>query len=278
MGEPTRMLGPGTVTWRVNREAAVLAGGGRALLLQVAHPLVAAGVAQHSSYQADPWGRLIRTLEITYAIVFGTPEESARAAERLRRRHDHVKGVSGEGVPYDAQDPALLLWVWATLVETALTLYARAFAPLTAAERERFYEEQKLLAHASGVPAGGCPRTYADFAAYYERMLREELRVTPAARAVADAIVHAPVPLALRPLRRANALITAGLLPPRLGADYGFRWGRGDELRLRAALAALRAAGRITPRRLRELPADWLGSGALRRGIGARVVARLRTA
>ena len=270
------MLGPGTVTWRVNREPVVLAGGGRALLLQVAHPLVAAGVEQHSNYDADPWGRLVRTLETTFAIVFGDPQTSAAASERLQRRHDHVRGTSAEGVAYEAQDPDLLLWVWATLVETALVMYERCFPPLGAADRERFYQEQKLLAHASGVPEGHCPERYSDFVDYYERVLAEELRVTPAAQAVANSIIHTRVPLALRPLMGANAVITAGLLPPRLRAEYGFDWGPAQQRRLRVALAPLRIGRRIVPRPLREVPARWLGGGALQRGVGARVIGRLR--
>jgi len=103
-------FGPGSVTWRINRETALLAGGGRALLLQVAHPLVAAGVAQHSDFETNPWRRLVRTLDVGTKIVFGDPQTSAAAARALRRRHETVRGVSDEGVPYEANDPALLLW------------------------------------------------------------------------------------------------------------------------------------------------------------------------
>jgi uncharacterized protein (DUF2236 family) len=275
-GEP--LLGPGTVTWLVNREGTLLVGGGRALLLQVAHPLVMAGVEQHSNYDSDPWGRLIGTLETTFQIVFGDPESSAAASARLRRRHDHVKGTSAEGVPYDAQDPALMIWVWATLVESALVVYERCVAALSDEQRDRFYEEQKLFAYACGVPQGACPESYGDFTSYYERVLAEELRVTPGARAVADSIVNTPVPLPLRPLLGANALLTAGLLPEPLRSEYGFAWGPGKERSLRVALAMLRAGNRVTPRVLRERPATWLANGSLRRGVGARVIDRLRVA
>jgi uncharacterized protein (DUF2236 family) len=272
------LFGSETMSWRILREPVVLAGGGRALLLQVAHPLVGAGVEQHSNYDSDPWGRLVGTLETTYAISFGDAEESARAAERLRRRHDRVKGTSPDGVDYDAQDPELLQWVWATLVETGVLLYERGFGPLSDSDRERFYQEQKLFGYACGMPVGGCPETYADFRAYYDRMIDEELRVTPLASAVARSIISTPVPLVLRPFFRANALFTAGLLPSRLRTEYGFEWGRSHELRLRAAMATLRTGRRVTPRALRELPSRWLGSGALRRGVGARVINRLRVA
>ena len=88
------LFGPDTVTWRVNREAVLLAGGGRALLLQVAHPLVAAGVVEHSRFEADPWGRLYRTLDLTTKIVFGDAAVSAEASRRLRARHASVHGVA----------------------------------------------------------------------------------------------------------------------------------------------------------------------------------------
>ena len=113
------LYGPDDVTWRVNRETVLLAGGGRALLLQVAHPLVAAGVAEHSNYREEPWGRLYRTLDVTTRIVFGDAETSRQAARGLRATHRRVRGVAEDGTPYDARDPELLLWVWATLVETS---------------------------------------------------------------------------------------------------------------------------------------------------------------
>src|SRR5436190_14118997 len=111
--------------WRVNGEWALLLGGGRALILQVAHPLVAAGVAQHSGYREDPWGRLYRTLDVTTRIVFGDAATSRAAARELRAVHARVRGRADDATPYDARDPDLLLWVWATLVDTSLLVYTR---------------------------------------------------------------------------------------------------------------------------------------------------------
>ncbi len=259
------LLGPDTISWKVNREAAVLAGGGRALLLQVAHPQVAAGVEQHSDYQTDPWGRLYRTLDTTFKITFGDASTSARAAARLRGRHSHVQGTDDSGAAYDARDPSLLLWVWATLVETSLLVYERCFAPLPEGERKRYYEEQKGFAHACGVPEGGCPATLDDFRAYYAAVMGQELRVTPSALAVARAIAEPHVPRALRPAMAPNTLLTAGLLPPTLREAYGFTWSAERERLLEATLVGLRVTGRLTPRALRHLPADWVASGRLDR-------------
>jgi uncharacterized protein (DUF2236 family) len=259
------LLGPDTVSWRVNREGVVLAGGGRALLLQVAHPQVAAGVEQHSDYQSDPWGRLYRTLDTTFKITFGDAPTAARAAARLQGRHRTVRGTDDTGAAYDARDPALLLWVWATLVETTVVVYERCVAPLSTADRERHYEEQQLFALACGIPDGAWPDGLAAFEDYYATMLADELRVTPAARAVAHAVVHPRVPGPLRPALAPNTLLTAGLLPPVLREEYGFTWGARRERLLGIALASLRLGGRATPRAVRHAPADWVATGRLDR-------------
>ena len=240
-------------------------GGGRALLLQVAHPLVAAGVAQHSDYTRHPWRRLTSTLDTTIKIVFADAETSRRAAKRLAARHASVRGVADDGTPYDARDPQLLLWVWATLIDTSLTLYERCFGALPAADRERFYDEQKLFAHACGVPDGYCPATIADFAAYQQRVIDGELRVTAPALAVRDAIVGGLVPRPLRPLLAPHTLMTAGLLPPTLRAGYGFQWGPREQRRLDAWFALVRAATRVAPRGLRELSVGLVAAGRLPR-------------
>ncbi len=254
------LLGPDTVSWRVNREPVVFMGGGRALLLQVAHPLVAAGVAQHSDYQRHPWKRLTRTLDTTIKVVFADAQSSARAAARLASRHASVRGIADDGTPYDARDPALLLWVWATLVDTSLTLYERCFGPLPAGDRERFYGEQQLFAHACGVPEGDCPPTLADFTDYIARMVADVLSVTEPARAVRDAIAGAAVAAPLRPLLAPHTLITAGLLPPQLRAQYGFEWGPARQRRLDAWLGLSGAAARAVPRAVRELPVRFVAS------------------
>ncbi len=109
-----------SIAWEVNAEpATVFVGGGRALLMQVAHPSVGAGVEQHSSYARDPWGRLFRTLDIMMKLSFGTPEVSARQARVLHNMHRRVTGTTDTGERYHALDTGLQLWVWATLVDTA---------------------------------------------------------------------------------------------------------------------------------------------------------------
>jgi uncharacterized protein (DUF2236 family) len=265
------LLGPDTVSWRVDREPVVFMGGGRALLMQVAHPLVAAGVAQHSDYQIHPWRRLTRTLDTTIKIVFADPQTSARAASRLAARHKSVRGVADDGNPYDANDPSLLLWVWATLVDTSLTLYERCLGALDPDDRERFYQEQKLFAYACGVPHGACPGSSTNFSDYVDQAIVGELRVTDHALAVRDAIAGGAVAAPLRPLLAPHTLVTAGLLPPRLREAYGFGWGPREQRRLDTWLALVRGGVRVVPRRVRELPVGVVAAGGRsrlsRRGV-----------
>jgi len=145
-------------------------------------------------------------------------------ARALEVKHRRVTGESADGVPYRALDPDLLVWVWATLVDTALGVYERCFGRLDDLARGRFYQEQKLLAHASGVPVGACPPGLADFETYWTAMLDGELRVSPAAQAVADAVMG---PVLRDPfdavVRGPNRLVTAGLLPHRYGTNTGWR-------------------------------------------------------
>lgn len=253
------LFGPKSVTWRVNRESVLLLGGGRALLLQVAHPSVGAGVAQHSRYREDPWGRLTRTLEVTRRIVFGDTDEAELAAQRLHDVHAHVHGTIEEGShagePYDATDPDLLLWVWATLVESALLVYTRYVGPLKVADVEAYYEEQKRFLAACGAPAAHAPETFAQFMHWYDETVEHVLEVTPAAQDVAEAILRPRrLPLPLRPLYDALNLATVGLLPPTLREQYGLSWGVQRERLLGAQTSLVRRLMPLVPALVRELP------------------------
>lgn len=257
---PTELpLGPGTVAYRVNTEPVPFLGGGRALLLQVAHPLVAAGVEQHSTYASDPWGRLFRTVDVMLKLAFASPEVSARQARKLAVMHERVRGVDEEGESYDALDPALLVWVWATLVDTALVCYERTFGELSDDDRARYYDESKLVAYACGVPRGACPESWDDFASYMRTMIATELRATPAGLMVARATMTPPLPrpfgaLAGVPLR----LVTAGLLPPSVRDAFGFSWNVARQRRLDAFFAGAGVALRLVPTNARRLPSQWL--------------------
>ncbi len=254
------LFGPGSITWRINRENVLVLGGGRALVLQVAHPLVGAGVAQHSNYRKDPWGRLFRTLDRTTAIVFGDEDDAEEAGSAVWNIHGKVEGTSDDGTPYRARDPKLLMWVHATLVDTSLLVYHRFVAPVSIADRERYYEEQKAMAEAFGCPRAEQPETYAEFNEYFATMVEDELEVTDVTRDVLDSIQNPELPYAsvtrplARPLFAPVRALTAALLPERLRRELGLP-ERSLDSRLIAAQARLvRSALPLMPGLVREFP------------------------
>ena len=255
------LFGPESVTWRVNREGVLLLGGGAALILQVAHPLVGAGVAEHSNYREDPWGRLYRTLDLTTSIVFGSTTEANEASQRIQNVHKRVKGVLKEdagkypaGTAYSAGDPKLGMWVHATLVDTSMQVYSAYVGTLTHAERVRYYEEQKRLGEAFGVPIEEQPETLADFYEYFEGMVEENLAVTSALADVVEATLRPPLPFVAKPLVEAVNLATASLLPQRLREDLGLEWGANRRRFVFASRAIIRRSLPVLPRLLREFP------------------------
>jgi uncharacterized protein (DUF2236 family) len=258
----TGLFGPQSLTWRVNREGSLLIGGAAAAILQVAHPLVAAGVGEHSRYQVDPWGRLYRTLDLTTKITFGSTEVAHKAARAIQMAHKRVHGElpwdAGRfpaGTPYDANDPVLQMWVHATLVATSLTVYTRWIGPLTIAEQRRFYEEQKTMGEAFGVPLHHQPGTLAEFWEYYDDMLESDaLASTPVLHEVADSVMRPKLPLRGRPLSDAMQLATAGLMTPRWREELGLPWGPNRERLLDASRFVLRRTLPLLPSVVREFP------------------------
>ena len=248
------MFGPASLTWRINGEAVLLLGGGRALILQVAHPGVAAGVARFSNYREEPWKRLYRTLDTTLKIAFGDRGTSAAASARLRRVHERVTGTDDRGEPYAALDPELLLWVHATLIETSLTVYERYVKPLTGWELESYYAEMKALGEAYAIPREALPPDYAAFRRYWDSMLADGLRVTDTTRDVADAVIRPNLMPLAWPALELVRLVTVGTLPPSLREELGLPWTPSRE----RALAGSQAAGRrllpILPALVRRFP------------------------
>src|SRR5436190_21230819 len=190
------IFGPESLTWRVDREAAIFLGAGRALLLQLAHPWVAAAISEHSKTFADPVGRFHRTFNITFPMVFGTLGQALAASRRLHRRHAAVTGILPQGAGryeagsrYSANEVAALRWVHATLVETALQTHDLVLPALTSSEREQYWTEAKLYAALSGIRPADLPADWASFAAYTEAMSQSDsLAVSPAARDIAEQI------------------------------------------------------------------------------------------
>jgi uncharacterized protein (DUF2236 family) len=243
---------PESVIRRVGNSPLVpLLGGGPAVLLQVAHPLVAVGVTEHSDYRNDLWTRLRHTLYALYQIVYGSREEADRAGEAVQAIHRRVRGrTTGRlgafpaGTPYSAGDPDLMLWVHATLVYTSLALYGRFVQRLSSDEEEDYYREMALVAEIFGMPREVIPPTLSDFRAYFaERLSHPEICVTQPARGVAEVILRASsLPAPLRLIAPAHRLSTAALLPPRLREEYGLDWSVGRALALRGGAHSIRLA------------------------------------
>jgi len=261
--DPSRSLfGQESTTWRVNREGLLLLGGGRALLLQVAHPLVAAGVAAHSTFKNDPLKRLQRTLDLTLQITFSDAAGAIRAVRAIEQRHAHVRGMLAEtigpfpaGTRYDASDPKLLFWVHATLVDTSLVIYERFFRELTPAERIRYYEESKVVARLFGIPEKLIPLTLDAFDEYMRVMFSsDDLAVGGAGREIADSILNPPLPIGLRQGAQSTNIFTIGLLPPLLRERYGLTWNPAWELALSAIAATTRNSLPYVPGTLRYWP------------------------
>jgi uncharacterized protein (DUF2236 family) len=225
-------------------------GGGPAVLLQVAHPLVAVGVTQHSDYRHDLWRRLLRTLRALYLIAFGTKAEAEQAGAAVQRVHAEIQGRTRAklgpfpvGTPYSASAPELMLWVHATLVEASLAVYSRFVHRLSTDEQERYYQEMAVVARLFGTPANAIPPTLADFRDYFDAQIGgQTITVTEPAKQVAAVIVEAALPAPMRLLVPAHRLSTAGLLPPRLREEYGLRWSPLHHLALPIAARSLKLA------------------------------------
>ena len=174
-------FGPASVTWRVSADLASPVAGLRSLLLQALHPLAMAGVDQHSGWRRDPVGRLAATSAFLATVIFGERAVAARAAARVRRIHDHVRGVDAvTGRPYAAGDPALLLWVHVALVQSSLAAGWAFGTPLSAQDSDRYVAEMMVAAELAGVPGPLVPGSVADLERYVASV-RPELRCTPAA-------------------------------------------------------------------------------------------------
>ena len=259
MREDAGFFGPDSVSWRVHRETTVLFGGARALLMQAAHPLVIAGATKTGFYQRNPWKRLQRTLMLTYALTFWDKAGARAAAERINAVHRTVHGIDEvTGLPYDAFDPDLLLWVHACLVDSALLFERYTVGRLTDRDRQRFHQEQMLAAELLELPRDRIPPTVPELRAYIDGVVASGvLRVTDAALEVASMFHDPPKDAEWRPILRAVSWWGFGTLPGPLRKQYGIRWNPAKEAAMRANLFALKLGRPLIPRRYRLiLPAQ----------------------
>jgi uncharacterized protein (DUF2236 family) len=246
------------VSHRINAERLVLFGWTRAILLQFAHPLVAAGIFEHSAFRQSPLiavRRLHHTVGSMLAIAFGEEAARARTIDAIRAIHRRVNGQLQEavgpfaaGTPYSAEDPDLLLWVHATLLESVPLVYERFVGPLSEAEHDVYCEDAAAVAVALGARSDEVPRTRAALQAYLARMYASgRIVVGRTARTLAHALLQPRGRMLVAPAVWVNDLLTVSLLPDHIRRQYGFRWDARRERRLVLATRGVRVARRAAP-------------------------------
>ncbi len=245
------IFAPNSASWKINRESALFLAAGRATLLQLAHPWVATAIAEHSRTLYDPVGRFHRTVRTMFAMTFGTVEQAKDAARHLHRRHAGIRGRLPQDVgcfpaqsEYLANDLAALVWVSATLIDSTIIAYELVLPPLTAAEREQYYEESRRTAALFGIPRECLPENWRAFGAYMQSMLQSNtLAVSDATCAMAQRL-QAGAGRRIRTPFWYRAL-TARLMPAHLRHEFRLVYGERER---RSAERAMRWLRRVYPR------------------------------
>jgi uncharacterized protein (DUF2236 family) len=256
---------PGGITWTIAGERLAVLAWPRAILLQLAHPLVAAGVAQHSGFRASrfaPFARLHATVGIMRRLTFGTDEEAAAAVRHIRGIHDRVNGTLPQaagphagGTAYSAHDPGLLLWVHATLLDSHVRMLDPILRPFTPDERDGYCREAAPFAVMLGARAEDVPRTWSHLQDYMAAEIASgRVTVGADARVLAPAILGPPALRLAWPLQRLGELVTVGSLPPAIRRAYAFPWSAARERRFHRALATVRRIRAVTPDRIARWP------------------------
>lgn len=239
----------GSVIREVNLEPAIMFGAGRALMLQIAHEAVAQGVDEHSDFKGNPFKRLLGTLEAVYSVVMGSEELAAGIGRRIQWIHTFIVGPT-----YSANDPANLMWVHATLADTALRCYEELIRPLTPVEREAYYEEMTEVAEVFGCPRSAQPADFAAFRAYVDETMAA-LDVSAVGKELAAYILDPTLPLGLhvplRPLLTFQRRYTLGSLPASIRDQLTDSWSDADQARYEQVQRRARQLFAITPAPLR---------------------------
>ena len=275
------ILGPRSIAWRIGGDLAVFLGGGRAALLQLAHPMIAHAIDQHSQTRADVTGRFQRTFRHVFTMVFGDLDDAFRTARRVHAIHSRIHGAIPErvgrwaaGTPYHANDAEALRWVHATLVDTTLLVRERLDGAIPEPIKDRYVVEMNRFAALFGIPPALLPRSWFAHDAYMRAMLASDrLAVAPCAREMARFLIgrggaHQP------PLGRITEALAAVMLPAHIAAQFELR---STTRRARLGLGAFGVVYRRVPHTVRGIPArseaqrrldgrppSWLGAWAER--------------
>ena len=233
--------------------------------MQLAHPLVAAGVREHSTFRGGPLTaarRLHHTVRAMLALTFGAPAARTAALDGIRAIHRRVHGILptaaghfSAGTRYSAEDPALVLWVHATLLESIPLAYETLVAPLTDAERDHYCVDAGDVAVALGAVPSAVPRDTRSLRRYLSTMYESgAIAVGADARELTAAVLAPPIPLVTGAAAALNRRVTLGLLPPALRQQYGFAWDADDARRFDRTVRWVRRARTATPRMLATWP------------------------
>jgi uncharacterized protein (DUF2236 family) len=275
--------GPGSMPWKLHKEVVLLLGWGRAILLQLAHPLVAQGVAEHSVFLAQPGARLERlrkTIDSMLALTFGEPWEVASAASAINAIHDRVRGtlksstkIFMEGTCYSARNAELLKWVHATLLDSFILTYQICVGSLTAEQKDAYcYESSSAIEPLLGIPTGYLPRSADELRQYMAQVLGSgELEVTETARLLGKAVLYPALPWWARSFMPLMRLFTIGTLPPSFRTAYGYSWNDRQQKALKLSTQVIRCLLVCAPSVLRHWRAARVGEKR-RRNLGSRVL------
>ncbi|MCU0499032.1 MAG: DUF2236 domain-containing protein [Anaerolineae bacterium] len=245
-----------SITRRINAERVLIVGWPRAILMQIAHPMVAQGVADHSEFSdsiRSKLGRFWRTLDQMLRLTFGTPEQIWKAAQSIDRIHARVYGER-EQQRYAARDVALLKWVHCTFIDAMIETYGIFVRPLTDAEKEEYVYKASVIAPLLGAPHEVVPHTYADLQAYLQTMFADQTLIVDRQTQTLARYVLTGVPIpVLQPLIEWYLRVSTGLLlPESLRAAYGLEVGRFGRSMFMISAGISRIAHRILPNFVRH--------------------------
>ena len=261
----------GGPVWRYANDLRSAAGGGApyALMLQVAHPVVGAGVSDHSNFRADPWSRLLRTLDFLTCTIFGGPELAHETCTRVREMHKQIKGTLPNGESYHALEPEPYAWVHATLADAIIRGNEHFIQPIPERDLEPFWAEWRRMGRLLGVRERDLPERWSEFGDYFDWMVAERLERTQSVDDVLEALEEPPPPpvrgipepvwkAARLPARRGARIGLVGMMPSTFRRKLGLRWKRGNDLEFRAMARAMRMSGPLLPRAVKEFGPHYL--------------------
>jgi uncharacterized protein (DUF2236 family) len=281
-GETEGFFGPESAVWRVFGDPLVSAGAIRAVAFQILHPAIAAAGAQHSQFRQNFIGRAWQTYATMSELVFGDLSTACAASERIHVVHAMVRGAipaeaspTRAGSPYRANDPALLMWVLATLYEASVFATDRLIRPMPAAERSRMYDEMRLLGSLIGIPPEAMPSDLSRFDRYWESMLATELEAGPVARELMAFLMRSSLSRLSRwtrvgPLTRLDDAWIKASIPGEWAVALGLRPTEWDRRAYARATRALRLTRRALPETAARIPAHHQGTLRVARAAGRR--------